>query len=505
MKLSAGDSKSFKQVLKRGETAFKHLHTKGTYHPKDLFKETPYVDFINETFSVFDSAISQDIPDELSEYLRQDVFVFSALKTHTQLTEARSYLQGDDGGIVPYYKFEKQVLKLNKTYNTNYLEAEYLFAQQSSQSAANWQNLQSNTDRYHLQYRTAGDDRVRISHQVLNQITLPKNDPFWAKYYPPNGWRCRCLAVEVLASDYTPSNSAEAIEAGKKATTHIGKSGKNKLEMFRFNPGQDKKVFPTNNTYTKVVGSNTVKKQAKKQAKKSIKSPVKQIKTLSDLNTHFEGYAAKNTHLFARGFKSLKTTRKRSINGETDLNGNIWLKSPIMNEVKGAINNIKNGVKTTRLQEQSLSTLHHEIIHNANVKGNMRLTRIQTRYMELANEFVSRNRLPEFMKSLGGKLENKDFITNRDNTGYNTMVRNYDTLIDFVNVDKIKVLERVEKHLINESYTVQKTGLINAITDVKKMNKTNVSNALSKALNLSENGFKIYLEEHADLFKTNKR
>ena len=60
---------------------------------------------------------------------------------------------------------------------------------------------------------------------------------------------CRCTAVEVLARKNTQSDSATAIQKGEKATTQIGKSGKNKAEMFRFNPGKDKRLFPENNAY----------------------------------------------------------------------------------------------------------------------------------------------------------------------------------------------------------------------------------------------------------------
>jgi len=55
--------------------------------------------------------------------------------------------------------------------------------------------------------------------------------------------------VEVLADDYTKSDSKKAQEKGEKATTIIGKSGKNKAEMFRFNPGKEKKIFPPKNAY----------------------------------------------------------------------------------------------------------------------------------------------------------------------------------------------------------------------------------------------------------------
>ncbi|WP_146138909.1 phage minor head protein [Riemerella anatipestifer] len=182
-------------------------------------------------------------------YLEQDAFIFSGLKTHTQLAEARSYLKDEKGNLRPYYDFEQKVLKLNQQYNRHYLEAEYEFAAHSAMSAANWANLQEDTGRYWLEYRTAGDERVRASHQQLNGICLPKTDTFWTEYYPPNGWRCRCVAVEVLAREKTPSDSQKAQELGQYATSQIGKNGKNKLAMFRFNPGQQKKMFPPNNSY----------------------------------------------------------------------------------------------------------------------------------------------------------------------------------------------------------------------------------------------------------------
>ena len=249
--------------------AFDYLHKKGTYKPEDLTKYKAYRDLITATAEVFNTAIPHEVPEEMRAYLEKDVFIFSGLKTHTQLTEARSKLKDEEGNIRPYYQFEQEILKLNNTYNRNYLEAEYQFAVQSAQSAANWANLQEDTSRYWLEYRTAGDERVRQSHAALAGICLPKDDAFWTEYYPPNGWRCRCTAVEVLARENTKSNPETAKKAGEEATTQIGKSGKNKLEMFRFNPGQEKKVFPPNNTYTKVVGATVVVTALAEIAKKS--------------------------------------------------------------------------------------------------------------------------------------------------------------------------------------------------------------------------------------------
>lgn len=47
-------------------------------------------------------------------------------------------------------------------------------------------------------YVTAGDDRVRPSHAILDGVTLPKGNPFWNRFYPPNGFNCRCQAIPLF-------------------------------------------------------------------------------------------------------------------------------------------------------------------------------------------------------------------------------------------------------------------------------------------------------------------
>ena len=48
------------------------------------------------------------------------------------------------------------------------------------------------------EYKTVGDDRVRLKHQSLDGIKLPKNHPRWRTIWPPNGYNCRCVVVEIF-------------------------------------------------------------------------------------------------------------------------------------------------------------------------------------------------------------------------------------------------------------------------------------------------------------------
>lgn len=198
------------------------------------------------------SGIKHEIPQALTEALNKNVFVFSGLKTYHQLKQASTMLKDENGGIVPYEKFKLEMLKLNDTYNLNYLNTEYNFATQTAQMAAKWNDIQQDGDEYWLQFRTASDEKVRASHAELHNTTLPPGDPFWDSYMPPLDWNCRCTVVQVLADKYTKSNSAQAVEKGETATTRIDRKGVNRAAMFRFNPGKQRVIFPQNHPYFKV-------------------------------------------------------------------------------------------------------------------------------------------------------------------------------------------------------------------------------------------------------------
>lgn len=110
--------------------------------------------------------------------------------------------------------------------------------------AARWKDFERDGDRYLLQYRTVGDKRVRRSHRLMQDITLPVTSKFWDWYFPPNGWNCRCTVVQVRKGKYPESNEQEAMNLGSQAT-----AGKHQ-EMMRFNPGKQMACFPAYNPYT---------------------------------------------------------------------------------------------------------------------------------------------------------------------------------------------------------------------------------------------------------------
>lgn len=100
-----------------------------------------------------------------------------------------------------------------------------------------------------MQYRTAKDERVREEHAILDGITLPFDDKFWDEFFPPNGWNCRCEAIQVSKKRYEPSNPSEALARGRAATYKPNADGVNKATIFRFNPGKEQRIFPKKHPY----------------------------------------------------------------------------------------------------------------------------------------------------------------------------------------------------------------------------------------------------------------
>lgn len=71
------------------------------------------------------------------------------------------------------------------------------------QTALNAGHYKSMTDattmrlRPYWMYRTAGDGNVRKSHAVMEGRVYRADDPIWDVWYPPNGFRCRCMVVSL--------------------------------------------------------------------------------------------------------------------------------------------------------------------------------------------------------------------------------------------------------------------------------------------------------------------
>jgi SPP1 gp7 family putative phage head morphogenesis protein len=248
LSLASGDSVCLpnEEVCKGFKDAMKVLfHQKGSSFSIDILADKNVQGLIEAHTSVLDRNLQRlEMSDLMRQRLTRSNYIFSGIKTFHELNEAFPSLLDSNGNRKTFEAFLNDVRKIDKTYNSNYLRAEYNFVQSSAEMAAKWERFSEDGDRYNLQYRTANDSKVRPEHAALNGVTLPPSDPFWEEYYPPNGWNCRCTVVQVRKSKHPATPHEEAMALGVEALQRDTKG------IFHFNPGKQNKTVPDYNPYT---------------------------------------------------------------------------------------------------------------------------------------------------------------------------------------------------------------------------------------------------------------
>lgn len=172
------------------------------------------------------------------EELARNVYHFSAAKNYHELHDLSLALRDGDR-LRSFDEFMLLADEITGKYNINWLRSEYNQAVAAAQCAARWNEYSSRKDIMpYLQYTAVMDGNTREEHAALNGVVKRIDDPFWDKYYPPNGWGCRCEAVQLPGSHYreTPDTDIHYPAVPK---------------MFLANFGKSRMVFPQGHPYYK--------------------------------------------------------------------------------------------------------------------------------------------------------------------------------------------------------------------------------------------------------------
>ena len=171
--------------------------------------------------------------------IRKNVFEFSAAKTYEQQKQLRALLF-KDGRIMSFNEFKKEASKIVQIINDTWLSTEYQNAINQAISAKEYSVYLEEKESFPLLiYKTQEDEKVRDSHRLLNNTIKPVDDSFWASYYPPIAWNCRCFVVQSSARD--ARNEATITEINEIVPPY-----------FRFNAWIDKIVFGLTHPYFNV-------------------------------------------------------------------------------------------------------------------------------------------------------------------------------------------------------------------------------------------------------------
>lgn len=201
-----------------------------TYDP-DLLQATvkPYIDGITKGYGKSLADVDWNTPDAKTlQKLTENVFQFSASKDFHILSDMTAALKGSDGKMRSFDDFRAEVDKMNVKYNQNWLRTEYNQAVASSQCAARWTDFEKHSKSMpFLQYQAVMDGNTRAEHAALNGVIKRVDSDFWDKYYPPNGWGCRCEVIQLPGKNHkeTPAETIKFCKVDDMWKVNVGKKG----------------------------------------------------------------------------------------------------------------------------------------------------------------------------------------------------------------------------------------------------------------------------------------
>lgn len=407
-----------------------------------------------------------------------------------------------------------------------------------------------------MAYRTADQERWRqldfvIGYRVVlsdnhpepdicNDLSARRGEKGSRGVYPKDfvfkGWhpQCRCYVVPILADEKEFDKIQEAILNDEPIPESKGvirepnkyfqdwwmknKKRVSEAQSLPYWVKDNPKYTRIKREKTDIEKQNIQKRWNERKEKNEEGLLLKEYKTNEQIEKTFakinKTFSDTESKWFENGDLKLDVETNPHNNGSTLLNGKILLKQDRIDKVKSALSKIGKGKwqDITDDEADAMATFWHEITHNRNKQGNMALTTIQRRYMELANEFVARKTLPEFYQKLGcSETPQPQFMTNRNSTGYNRMVNNYDFVIQRLGLDADKTLTAVRESLYNKAYTKQQTGLKKGLVDggIKHADGSKAKNSelygiLQRCKDSSQTTVENYLKENKFIVEEKK-
>ena len=185
----------------------------------DAITRASDVQYINQLQKLYNTRalrVMNNVADDTEAELRQTINELVQQGVH-----------GAEAGKALREKFDNLGLSDVKDYQLNTI---FRTQAQLAFGAGRWQADQDPDIQEILwgyQYTAVMDDRTREEHAALDGTILPKDDGFWLRFWPPNGYNCRCQAIPIFAEE-DAKQPPETDEDGEPITPDEG---------FDFNPG----------------------------------------------------------------------------------------------------------------------------------------------------------------------------------------------------------------------------------------------------------------------------
>ena len=213
------------------------------YDPNTMFQDTDQLA----------KALLEGFGDQVFDYASEDNLVYTMMemnlnrfgfnKNVAEIVELNNALRNSKG----FNDFKDKARNIIGNFRTSYLRTEYDTAVATGQNSARYINQLAEAATFpYLQYQTAGDDKVREEHAVLDGKVFSIHDPELSAIYPPNGFNCRCEMVQIDSDEA----STLGVITGNEGKGLLGEAWDQMVKYgFDRNPAESGEIFDLNRIY----------------------------------------------------------------------------------------------------------------------------------------------------------------------------------------------------------------------------------------------------------------
>ncbi|WP_051294828.1 phage head morphogenesis protein [Maridesulfovibrio bastinii] len=422
--------------------------------------------------------------DTLSQKSKAQAFTVSGINQLDQVIAVQNALDKmlkNGGTLVDFKKEFPEIIKAQGWTGKKAHRVDNIFRTnlQCAYMAGRYEQMKkTNRLRPYWQYIAVEDKRTRPSHMALDGKVYPAEHEFWNKYYPPNGFRCRCTVMSLSerqlkkmglkVENEFPGPTMVKLPDGSEINVNPmpDKGWARNVGKDAFEPDYDK--YPDD--LARIIKSRKredtpkPKKQAA-QARPTVKTRQEMVDTIiKDLGD-----------MSKRPIKSVQF-KSASYFMATNSQGTIFLSTKnfpgMMTPSKDLLSAFKKIGKGQQLhfhEEYALESLWHEMMHNNQVLERVRPSRDHHSYrmMEIVNQWVSRRTYPRMLEKMGATPVHLEKVK-AEGWGYGNWLKEFGQLLDDLGVkDNAELLEEMEKihsTIDRFQYTDEVTGVLAKIS-----------------------------------------
>ncbi len=282
-------------------------------------------------------------------------------------------------------------------------------------------------------YKAILDKKTRWEHRAQHDKAYDHRHPFWKRWFPPNGWFCRCYvkalsAEEARSRGYTIQTADSPSSPDEGWDYHVGEAG---LDAFR----------PDLSKYPQGMPSSPVPKPL-------------DVKSLDDVSRVVKdkcrGFGIDDVRFEDTGsFASTDTTGRITISTRNFPEIEYSPARDLMNAMKHL------GSEPVSFQEElAVQTLWHEVLHNRQlIRATYEPETPAATLMETLTEWVSRRTYGEILDILGGFTPVHQSAIAEMAPAYAAWVARFDALLRRLGLDPEDALPDILRAYITEEYS----------------------------------------------------